>query len=99
MGSFKDFVNEVDTEASAEELEELNEYRFRFATARQLLALRKQESLSQQELAEMTGVAQGDISRIERGEANPTLDTMLRLASAFPGVSLGFVKDGHAVVA
>ena len=36
----------------------------------------------QKELAEMTGISQGDISRIERGTANPSIKTIQRLATA-----------------
>lgn len=38
--------------------------------------------LTQQELAARTGVPQADISRIERGAANPTESTLLRLADS-----------------
>lgn len=38
--------------------------------------------LSQHELSDRSGVRQADISRIERGAANPTEATLQRLASA-----------------
>ena len=39
-------------------------------------------NMSQVELAEQTGIAQGDICKIERCQANPTFKTLKRLADA-----------------
>lgn len=47
-----------------------------------LLELRNKQNLTQQELAERTGINRSDISRIEHGNANPSLKTMKRLAEA-----------------
>ena len=41
---------------------------------------RKKVGLTQSELSKKTGISQADISRIERGVANPSLDTLNRLA-------------------
>ena len=41
---------------------------------------RKFRSITQKQLAERTGIQQSDISRIERGTANPSLNTLKRLA-------------------
>jgi transcriptional regulator with XRE-family HTH domain len=38
--------------------------------------------MSQRDLAEDAGVRQALISQIERGEANPTIDSILRIAVA-----------------
>ena len=43
---------------------------------------RLDRGLTQRQLADMTGVPQADISRIERGAATPTEATLQRLASA-----------------
>jgi DNA-binding XRE family transcriptional regulator len=48
----------------------------------QLAALRAENGLTQKELAAATGVPQPEISRIERGNGNPTRDTLTRLAIA-----------------
>ena len=48
---------------------------------RAVLEAREQKGVSQQELSEITGINQADISRIENGNANPSLRTMKRLAS------------------
>ena len=37
--------------------------------------------MTQKELAERTGIAQGDISKLENGSANPSLRTLQRLAA------------------
>lgn len=41
---------------------------------------RKANHLTQKQLAEITGITQADISRIENGSANPSLRTLERLA-------------------
>lgn len=47
-----------------------------------LSTARKSASLTQTQLAELSGIQQAEISRIERGLANPTADTLLRLTNA-----------------
>lgn len=42
---------------------------------------REKQHLTQKELAEITGIAQADISRLENGTANPSLKTLKRLAA------------------
>ncbi len=48
--------------------------------AESLVEARKIANLTQKELSERTGIYQGDISKIERGLANPSLSTLKRLA-------------------
>ena len=47
-----------------------------------LLELRNEQNLTQQEIANRTGINRSDISRIEHGTANPSLKTMKRIANA-----------------
>lgn len=47
-----------------------------------LAEARSELRLSQQRLSQITGVQQSEISRIERGLANPTTLTLARLAGA-----------------
>lgn len=47
-----------------------------------LLSARLAGDLYQSDLAKLTGIAQADISRLERGEGNPSLNTLKRLAKA-----------------
>lgn len=42
---------------------------------------REVHDLTQQQLAEATGIAQADISRLENGTGNPSLRTLKRLAA------------------
>lgn len=43
---------------------------------------RCQFGISQKDLAKLTGISQADISRIERGRANPSVETLNRIAKA-----------------
>ena len=52
-----------------------------FAIVQAMIDARKTSGLTQQQLAEKTGIAQGDISKIESGDANPSLKTLKRLAA------------------
>lgn len=47
-----------------------------------ILHARKSAGLSQKQLAEKTGIAQSDINKLENGNANPSLQTLQRLAAA-----------------
>ena len=41
---------------------------------------RRISGMTQKELSDLTGIAQGDISKLENGSANPSLKTLHRLA-------------------
>ena len=45
-----------------------------------MIDARRSAGITQKELANRTGIAQGDISKLERGNANPSVKTLLRLA-------------------
>lgn len=45
-----------------------------------LIEARRASGMTQKELSELTGIAQGDISKLENGNANPSLRTLQRLA-------------------
>lgn len=51
-----------------------------FAMIQALIDARKGMGMTQKELAEKTGIAQGDISKIEHGKVNVSLATLKRLA-------------------
>ena len=51
-----------------------------FAIIHALIDARKAAGLTQKELSEKTGIAQGDISKLENGSGNPSLRTLKRLA-------------------
>ena len=46
------------------------------------IALRKSKKLSQEDIALLTGIARPNISRIENGKFDPTLEVLTKLASA-----------------
>ena len=48
---------------------------------RAILEGRDERDLTQKQLAEVTGIAQADISRFENGTGNPSLRTLKRLAA------------------
>ena len=49
--------------------------------AQAMIDARKESGLTQKQLSERTGIAQTDISKLERGNANPSLRTLQRLAA------------------
>ena len=68
-----------------------------YAIIRAMLDARKSQGITQQELSERTGIAQGDISKLERGNANPSLKTIKRLAEGMGmQVQLSFVPVNQA---
>lgn len=52
-----------------------------YAIKQAMIDARKASGLTQKELADRTGIAQGDISKLENGTANPSLKTLKRLAA------------------
>jgi DNA-binding XRE family transcriptional regulator len=79
---FNEWVAEVEGNAGPEGRVQLDTFRSHYTLANQLLVRRREMGLTQQQLAERSGIQQADISRIERGDGNPQLATMERLASA-----------------
>ena len=51
-----------------------------FSIMQAMIDARRQSGLIQKQLSERTGIAQGDISKLENGSANPSVRTLLRLA-------------------
>ena len=80
MGTnFKDFLNEQlkDPELKAEYDALEPEYAIMCA----IIEARNAMGLTKQQLSERTGIAQGDISKLENGSGNPSLNTLRRLAN------------------
>ena len=63
------------------------------AVAENLIAARARVGMTQKQLADATGIYQADISKIERGLANPSLATLKRLAD---GLGLKLTIDFEA---
>lgn len=53
------------------------------AFGKRIAELRNERHWSQAHLTALTGIQQSEISRIERGAANPTLTTAAKMAKAF----------------
>ncbi len=53
-----------------------------YAIMKAMLDARNAEGLTQKELSARSGIAQGDISKLENGNANPSIKTLQRLAAA-----------------
>lgn len=53
------------------------------ALIQSIIDARRRSGLTQKKLSERTGIAQGDISKLERGNANPSLRTLQRIADGF----------------
>ncbi len=52
------------------------------------------QKITQKQLAEITGIYQADISNIERGKANPSIETLERLAKGMNlKLKISFEKD------
>ena len=61
-----------------------------------ILDARKAANITQKQLAEKTGIAQSDISKIENGNANPSFKTIERIASGMGmTVRVEFVPAKH----
>lgn len=89
MGSkFADYAARVERDADVAQRDLLDafgthfeeERRLHLDVAAMLASARHRAGLSQVQLAEQSGVGQSEISRIENGQANPTLETLDRLA-------------------
>jgi ribosome-binding protein aMBF1 (putative translation factor) len=78
MKNFNDYLSEQlqDPEFRAEYDALENE----FSIIQAMIDARKVSGLTQKQLAERTGIAQSDISKLETGNANPSLKTLQRLA-------------------
>jgi len=80
MSEWKEFLNEQLKEP--EILREWDALEPEFAIIQAIIDARKTTGLTQKQLSEKTGIAQADISRLENGNANPSLNTLKRLADA-----------------
>lgn len=80
---FSDFMKEIEEEARREgphAVAELEAFHAHYKLAAELILLRKRRGLSQRQLSARSGIQQAEISRIEGGRANPTLETISALA-------------------
>ena len=67
----------------------------REALARRVRELRLASGMSQRELAEQADIRQALVSQIEQGEANVTLDSLLRIALALKVSAAGLLDTSR----
>ena len=79
MSEFKEFLDEQLKDP--ELLAEWYALEPEFTIIQAMIDARKYSGITQKQLSERSGIAQGDISKIENGNANPSLNTLKRLAS------------------
>ena len=87
---FSEYARERRADQSAEGREAERVFRAAYAFGHVIYSARKARNLRQSDLAELSGIAQADISRIERGQIAPTTQTLLKLTTAL-GVEIQFV--------
>ncbi len=78
MTKYEDFKRELLSDPEVKE--EYDALEPEFDIIRALIDARKEQRLTQEELSKRTGITQADISRIENGTRNPSLDMIKRLA-------------------
>lgn len=80
MTNFNDFLAEqMKDDEFRKEYEALEP---EFTIMQAMIDARNAEGLTQKELSVRSGIAQGDISKLENGNANPSIRTLQRLATA-----------------
>ncbi len=80
MKKFSEFVDEqMKNPEFKKEYEALEP---EFAVIKAIIDARAETGITQKELSERTGIAQGDISKLENGNANPSIRTLKRVAAA-----------------
>jgi len=79
MSDFRDYLNEQmkDPEFKTE----WDALQPELSLVQAMIDARKVSGLTQKQLSERTGIAQADISKLENGNANPSLRTLQRLAA------------------
>jgi XRE family transcriptional regulator, regulator of sulfur utilization len=93
--TFADYARERESVMTDAESEVVHAFDQAAAFGQVIYGARKARNLRQADLAEISGVTQADISRIERGQVAPTTQTLLKLTMAL-GVEIQFVLTESA---
>ena len=92
MSDFRNYLNEQLQRPSFKAVWDALQPELTIAQA--MIDARKESGLTQKQLSERTGIAQADISKLERGNANPSLRTLQRLAAGMGmNVRIEFVSN------
>lgn len=79
MSNYDEFFNEMMKDPEVKK--EYDALDPEFQLVREMIKARHEAGLTQQELAERTGIQQANISRIENGNGNPSLATLTKIAN------------------
>lgn len=78
---FRDSLNErLQDEEFAKEWQD-SEVEFQIIKA--IINCREEKNMTQKDLSKLTGITQSDISKLENGNANPSVKTLNKIAAAF----------------
>ena len=77
---FRDFINEQMNDPDFKR--EYEAFEIEDAIIQAFINARKFSGLTQKQLSEKAGITQPDISKLENGNANPSIRTLKRLANA-----------------
>lgn len=92
MSDFRNYLNRQLQQPSFKA--EWDTLQLELTIAQAMIDARKESGLTQKQLSERTGIAQADISKLERGNANPSLRTLQRLAAGMGmNVRIEFVSN------
>ena len=92
---FDDYIREIEHKARAngpESIARWEAFNAHYAMAREIRELRRSHKLTQKQLAAKSGIDQSEISRIERGQTNPTTTTLTALLAPL-GARLSVIHD------
>ena len=94
MTKFNDYLNDqLKDPAFKKEWDALEP---EFSIMQAMIDARRTSGLTQKQLSERTGIAQADISKLESGNANPSLKTLQRLAAGMGmRVKVEFLPAGN----
>ena len=90
MSNFRDSLNkQLKNPAFKKEYDDLET---EFQIIRAIIDARTEMGITQKQLSDLSGITQAEISKIENGNANPSLKTLKKLASAMgKKVKISFV--------
>jgi DNA-binding XRE family transcriptional regulator len=95
---FDNLINDIEREAreqGPDAEQEWKDFRAEFRLANQLIDARRKRGLTQRKLAQLSGIDQSEISRIETGSSNPTHATIVALAEPL-GYQVGLIPAKQA---
>jgi len=92
---YSDYLTKLKPDAEFQEATEQLKYQFAFGDA--VLERRLKNGWSQSELARRTGTKQANISRIEAGMGNPTLDLIKKICDALDLELIFQPKSGEVI--